>query len=66
MIKVLWNGEGLTEARVDLSEKGSLDVLANSLVVLVAFIPFFAVKEMGRVLGESKVRTLFFQKRDDL
>ena len=66
MIKVLWNGGGLTEVLVDLSEKGSLEVVANSLVVLVAFIPFFAVKEMGRVLGENKVRTLFFQKRDDL
>jgi len=38
-------------------------VLANSLVVVVAFIPFFAVKELGRVLGEKTIRDLFFRKR---
>ena len=65
-IIVLWNGGAVTEVVVELSEKWFLEVFANSLVVFVAFIPFFAVKEIGRVLGKEKVRTLFFQKRDDL
>jgi hypothetical protein len=30
----------------------------------VALIPFFAVKELGRVLGEEKIRALFFRRRD--
>jgi hypothetical protein len=33
------------------------------LIVFVAFIPFFAFKELGRVLGEDKIWTLFFRKR---
>ena len=40
------------------------ELLANSLVVFVAFIPFFGVKELGRVLGEEKIRALFFRRRD--
>jgi hypothetical protein len=39
-------------------------LLANSLVVFVAMIPFFGVKELGRVLGQEKIRSLFFRRRD--
>ena len=35
------------------------DKITRSLVTLVAFIPFFAFKELGRVLGEGKIRTSF-------
>lgn len=64
-IKGLWQGKGLTGGLIELSEKGYHELLANSLVVFVAFIPFFAVKELGRVFGEDKIRTLFFKKRAD-
>jgi hypothetical protein len=40
------------------------ELLANCLIVFVAFIPFFGVKELGRVLGEEKIRALFFRRRD--
>jgi hypothetical protein len=39
-------------------------LLANSLVVFVAFFPFFGVKELGRVLGQDKIKALFFRRRD--
>jgi len=38
-------------------------LLARCLITFVAFIPFFAFKELGRVLGEDKIRTLFFRGR---
>ncbi len=37
--------------------------LAECLVVFSAFIPFFAFKELGRVLGEGKVGELFFRRK---
>ncbi|RPI72993.1 MAG: hypothetical protein EHM38_01100 [Geobacteraceae bacterium] len=40
------------------------ELLANSLVVFVAFFPFFGVKELGRVLGQDKIQALFFRRRD--
>jgi hypothetical protein len=64
-IKGLWNGSGFMAGLTELSEKWSHELLANSLVVFVAFIPFFAVKELGRVFGKDKVRALFFRKRAD-
>jgi len=63
-VKVLWNGEALTEMFVDFSMQDFLVVLANSLIVLVAFIPFFAMKELGRVYGGAKIFALFFQQRN--
>jgi hypothetical protein len=40
-------------------------LLANVLVMFVAFIPFFAFKELGRVLRKGRVWELFFRRRDD-
>lgn len=65
VIKGLWHGEGMMGGLVEFSEKGLDVVLANALVVLVAFIPFFAVKELGRVWGEKRIWELFFRKRTE-
>jgi hypothetical protein len=59
-IRGLWRGEGIMGGLAAFSEKGWELMLANALFVLVAFIPFFAVKELGRVLGQKTVRELFF------
>jgi len=65
VIKGLWRGQGLTGGLVEFFEKGPHEFLANCLVVFVAFIPYFGVKELGRVLGEDKIRALFFRRRAD-
>ncbi len=64
-IKGLWRGKGLAGGLVDLLGKGHHELLAGCLVTFVAFIPFFAFRELGRVLGEDKIRVLFFRRRDD-
>jgi hypothetical protein len=64
-IKGLWSGEGLAGGLVDFFGKGSNEILANSLIVFVAFIPFFAIKELGRALGQDKIQALFFRRRAD-
>jgi hypothetical protein len=61
-IKGLWQGEGVMGGLAEFFGKGTHELLANSLVVFVAFFPYFGVKELGRVLGEDKIRALFFQK----
>ena len=62
-VKGLWTGTGFMGGIADFLGKGH-ELLANSLVVFVAFIPFFGVKELGRVLGEEKIRALFFRRRN--
>ena len=65
VIKGLWNGKGFTGGLVEFFGKGSHELLAGSLVTIVAFIPFFAFRELGRVLGKGKILALFFRRRDD-
>ncbi len=62
-IKGLWQGNTLTGSLTAFLDQGRHELLAGSLVIFVALIPFFAVKELGRVLGEDKIRALFFRKR---
>ena len=62
-VKGLWTGTGFMGGIAEFFGKGH-ELLANSLVVFVAMIPFFGVKELGRVLGEEKIRALFFRRRD--
>jgi hypothetical protein len=42
---------------------GRDEMLAQTLLVMVTFIPFFAIGEIGRVLGVRKLFELFFQRR---
>jgi hypothetical protein len=59
----LLRGQGLAGGFEELMSKGRYELLARCLVTFVAFIPFFAFKELDRVLGEDKMRTLFFRGR---
>jgi hypothetical protein len=65
MIKGLSQGKGLMQGLADHFGKGHHELLANLLIMFVAFIPFFAFKELGRVLGEGRVWELFFRRRAD-
>jgi hypothetical protein len=65
MIKGLWMGKGLTGGLIELLGKGHHELLAGCLVTFVTFIPFFAFRELGRVLGEGKMWALFFLRRAD-
>ena len=65
VIKGLLKGKGLTGGLVDFFAKGSHELLAGCLVILVAFVPFFAFRELGRVSGKGKIWALFFRRRDN-
>jgi len=63
LVRGLLRGNGLAGGLQDLLSKGRDEMLADALVMFSAFIPFFALKELGRVLGEGKIRALFFRRR---
>jgi hypothetical protein len=66
-IKGLIKGKGAMEGVMAFLGKGSYEVLAGSLVIFVAFIPFFALREVSRVLGgEGKVLALLFKSRENV
>ncbi len=61
-IKGLLHGIGLAGGIDEIISKGKYELLAGFLVVFFAFVPFFAFKELGRLLGEGKIRDLFFRR----
>ena len=61
-IRGLLHGQGLTGGVAELASKGRYELLAQCLVIFGAFIPFFAFKELERVLGQDKLRGLFWSR----
>lgn len=43
---------------------GALGLFATLLSLTVALVPFFAYREVGRVLGEGRLEALLFKPRD--
>ncbi len=64
IIRGFFKGEGTMGAIDEFMSMFTYEWLAGALVVFFAFIPFFGVRELGRVLGERKISTLFFRRRD--
>ena len=46
-----------------LIDVGMDELLARMIVVIIAFVPFFAFWEIARVLGPRKLWTLFFSRQ---
>ena len=46
-----------------LASAGLAEILARTVMIIVALIPFFAFWETDRVLGDHKLFGLFFHKR---
>jgi hypothetical protein len=59
----LFHGKGPTEVFTELLEKGWSHLAGMTLVVFVAFLPFFAFRETERALGEGKLKDLFIKRR---
>lgn len=62
-IKGLWTGVGVAGGLAEFAERGFHIILANGIVVFVALLPFFAIKELGRVIGRERIAGLFFRRR---
>jgi len=58
-------GAGLVEAAIiaKVILVGDALALARTVVMIVTFVPFFALWEIGRVLGHGKLAGLFFHHR---
>ena len=61
IVKQLVHGHDVRSALRELKDKGLPEILVRNLVVFCALIPFFAFRELRRVLGEEKFRALFIR-----
>jgi hypothetical protein len=60
IIKRLIHGKDIAGAFGDVPWD---ELLARSVIIFCTFIPFFAFRELGRVLGQDKFRALLLQER---
>jgi hypothetical protein len=60
IIKGMIHGKDVTSAFRDIHPD---EVLARSVIIFCTFIPFFAFRELARVLDPEKLRSLFFASR---
>jgi hypothetical protein len=63
VVKGFLHGKGMVEAFAVLSGRTIVEVLVRSFVMFCAFLPFFALRETERVLGEDKLANLFLRPR---
>jgi hypothetical protein len=61
-VRGVLHGKGVAGALEHLLAEGTHEFYAKCLVVFVAFIPFFAFKELARVLGKGIIWDLFFRQ----
>lgn len=59
----LYHGRSFQESISDLGGGTFKGILTLSLLLFVMLIPFFGFTELQRVLGEGKLRQLFFGRR---
>jgi hypothetical protein len=63
IVRGLLRGGRFAVGLASLRDMGAGEILGRSLVMFFAFIPFFALRETGRVLGEGKLQVLFFRPK---
>jgi hypothetical protein len=62
-VRGLLNGEGLAGGLEEMMSKGKYELLAYLMIIFFVFIPFFAFKELSRVLGKGRISELFFRRK---
>lgn len=63
LVRGLIHGMGPMGAVHEVINQFNYEWLARALVTFFAFIPYFMVKELGKVLGEGTIVRLFFRRR---
>jgi hypothetical protein len=62
MIEGWIRGKGLVGGIREIRNLGFDELAARMLTLVVAFVPIFAVGELGRVIGPGKLAAMFFSK----
>ena len=65
IVGAMIHGKTATEGIAQIANKGIYEVLAWRVLILAAFLPFFAMEEVERVFGAEKVRGVFFRGQGD-
>jgi hypothetical protein len=64
LVEGWFHHEGILGGLRSISDLGAYELGARVLMLMVAFVPFFAFAEIGRVLGAERLATMFFSRRE--
>ena len=64
VVGALVHGRTLEQSLSELSDKSGFEILSRVVLMLIAFLPLFAVRSISRVLGEGKLVEMFFLGSD--
>ncbi|HXX86521.1 MAG TPA: hypothetical protein VEN29_21385 [Casimicrobiaceae bacterium] len=64
LVEGWFHKQGLAGGLREIGDFGGYELGARVLMLVVAFVPFFALAEIGRVLGAQKLAAMFFSKRE--
>jgi hypothetical protein len=64
LVEGWFHGEGTVGSLRDAGGLGTYELGARVLVLIVAFVPFFAFGEIVRVLGARELAAMYFSKRE--
>jgi hypothetical protein len=62
LIEGWFHQQGLLGGLREIGDIGTYELGARVLMLIVAFVPFFAFTEIGRVLGIDRLRAMFFSR----
>lgn len=65
MVIGLWTGHTIAESIPKIGGGSPLGLVIASLIVTVALIPFFAFRELSRVMGKGVLEALFLKRHAD-
>jgi hypothetical protein len=65
VVEGLFHKEDWASILRHLTDLGMYEILARVVMLILAFVPFFAFWEIGRVLGRSKLSALFFSRQSE-
>jgi len=63
LIEGWFRKQGLVAGLREIGDLGAYEIGARVLMLIVAFVPFFAFSEIGRVLGAQKLAAMFFSNQ---
>lgn len=63
VVEAMFHKSGFTSVVHGIADLGLYEIFARVLTLIVAFIPFFAFWEIGRVLGFRNLAALFFSRQ---
>jgi hypothetical protein len=64
IVKGWFHSEGLLGGLRTIGALGAYELGARVLMLIVAFVPFFAFWELGRILGKQRLYAMFFSRPD--